>query len=515
MSREKDLELVQKLASDGDMDQAYIIADRYLKDNPNDLPFLTIMVYVMLGSDKPTIGYSLAKHACALAPNDPSVWVNLGMACQDLWQSKEAERAYKKGIKVCKSKKHRLMLLVNLCALFIDIGRFDEAEIWSLKALKIDPKHRKALANLGFCQLAQRKWKEGWINYHACLGHAWRPATTYNNEPEWDGKKAGKVVLYAEQGLGDVLSFASMVPDAMKKADIILDVNPSIKNLLQRSFPKAKVYGTRLAKEVDWAEEDQKIDASISMGQVGEFFRNSDKDFPGTPYLVPDPDRSFMWKQLFKAKKKPIIGIAWRGGIPKTASRYRQLDLEQLLPLFKSVDAHWVSLQYKPADKEIAVFKKKHPEVDLVEYPHATLTKDYDDTAAMVSALDHMVIMQTTVGHLAGGLGIPCWTFIPLTSQWRYGQSGEDFVWAKSIRLIRQTKRGQWQDVIQKTGDELGALFPRVRRATKKATRNRRIRSNGSAVRPVSVKDNRPNGNRDSAGLRMRVESKSHQDAQA
>jgi len=499
MNRERHLEVARELAREGQADDAYRIADDYLKKNPNDLPFLTVMTYIMMASDKPSIAYHLAKQCVALAPKDASVYVNMGQAAQDLWQSREAERAYKKGLKVCLDDEQRIMLLVNLCALYLDTGRFDDAEPWAKECLKLDPEHRKALANLGFCQLAQRNWAEGWKNYHQCLGHDWRPRVQYREEPEWDGSKQDLVALYAEQGLGDVLSFASMVPDAQKKARIVLDVNASLQGLLQRSFPDAKVYGTRMAKRVAWDEEDTNPDASISIGQVGEFFRLKDEDFPGTPYLVPDPDRALMWKELFKTKKKPVIGIAWNGGIPKTASRYRQLTLEQLLPVLKSVDAHWVSLQYKPAGKQIAEFKEKHPEIDIVEYPHATLTKDYDDVAAMVSALDHCVIMQTSVGHLAGGLGVPCWTFVPMTSQWRYGQDGEDFVWANSVRLIRQKERGKWEGVINKTAGELGALFPRVQKTAGKATRGRKLRRDGVPVRANGKSDNRQDGSRPSA----------------
>ena len=236
------------------------------------------MTYVIMGEEQPSLAYHLAKSCTALAPKDPSVWLNMGQAAQDLWQSKEAERAYKRGLKVIKDARKsgidndeltekELFLLVNLCALYLDTGRFDEAEPWTKKALEIDPEHQKGLSNLGFCQLAQRNWKEGWINYRKCLGHDWRPRITYNDEPEWDGKKTGRVALYAEQGLGDVISFASMVPDALKKAKIVLDVNASLKNLFQRSFPDAKVYGTRMAKqetvrpEDRWDEEDGKLDA--------------------------------------------------------------------------------------------------------------------------------------------------------------------------------------------------------------------------------------------------------------
>jgi hypothetical protein len=370
--------------------------------------------------------------------------------------------------------------------------------------LDIDPTNKKGLANLGFCQLAQRNWKQGWKNYRSCLGHAWRPVTQYGQEPEWKGKGRGTIVAYAEQGLGDVVSFGSIVPDILRwckanKSRLVLDVDARLEGLFKRSFPEVTVYGTRGQKELRWHKKDQSVDYSLPMGQFAEYFRTKDSDFPGTPYLTADPDRAFMWKSLFKDKKKPVIGLAWRGGIPKTGAKYRQWDLEQLLPILKSVDAHWVSLQYKSAAKEIEAFRGDHPEIDLVEYPHATLSGDYDDTAALVSSLDHVVCMQTAITHLCGGLGIPCWTHIPTNSQWRYGGDGEDFIWANSVRLIRQKTKGEWADVIKKTASELNVLFPRISRAARKATRNRRIRSNGTEVRKPSKRDNRQTGNRPSA----------------
>jgi hypothetical protein len=414
-------------------------------------------------------------------------------------------RYYEKGLKCAKTDKQKSMLAINLASLCIDTGEFDKGEAYCREVLDFDPENQKGRTNLGFCQLAQRNWAEGWPNYRYCIGHAWRPRTQYLDEPEWDGKIKGTIAAYGEQGLGDVISFASIVPDTLKwckKHDsrLILDVNPSLRGLLQRSFPEAVVYGTRFENALNWDKEDRDIDASLPIGQFAEYFRKKDSDFPGTPFLTVDPDRAFMWKSLLDTKKKPCIGLAWRGGIPKTGAKYRQWDLEQLLPILKSVDAHWVSLQYKPASKEIAAFREKHPEIDLVEYPHATLTQDYDDTAALVSQLDHIVCMQTAITHLAGGLGIPCWTHIPTNSQWRYGGDGEDFIWAKSVRLIRQKTKGEWADIIKQTAKELKDVdFPRVQERTEKATRKRKVRGNSGGIRPPSKSSNRSARNRPSA----------------
>jgi ADP-heptose:LPS heptosyltransferase len=175
------------------------------------------------------------------------------------------------------------------------------------------------------------------------------------------------------------------------------------------------------------------IEASTAAFELGQFYRNSDSDFPGTPYLTPCPDRTTMWKGLFATKRKPVIGIAWSGGIWQNASAFRQLPLLEWKPIFDAVDAHWVSLQYKDASKEIEG-------TPVVQYPFATLTPDYDDTAALVASCDLVIAMQTSVVHLAGALGVPCWSIIPKVSQWRYGEDYTDLPWYRSVKLYRQSK---------------------------------------------------------------------------
>lgn len=459
--RLKWLKRARDLVESGELDEGVKIADRFLKLDPNDAVALTVLTAAMIRAQRLVIAYHLAKRLVEIAADKASSWINLGMVCNELWLEDETEEAYQRGFEVCDHEDAHIMLLTNMAALMIDTGRFKDAIPYLETILKEDPEHRKALSNLGFCQLAERNWAEGWKNYHHCLGTDWRKKNQYLDEPEWDGSPGKSVVLYGEQGLGDELSFASMVPDALRiSKKVILDVDKRLEGLFRRSFPEATVYGTRGQSELPWAEEDVKsIEASLPMGQLGEFFRLKDEDFPGTPYLKADPDRVLMWNALWQAKEKPVIGIAWRGGILRTGAKYRQWELEQLFPVLKSVDAHWVSLQYKPAQQEIDDFRKLHPKIDIKEYPHAVLTQDYDDTAALVASLDMVICMQTAVAHLAGALGIPCWVFVPKNSQWRYGSEGETIPWYKSVRVIRQKNRGEWKREISQAAEQLSKRF--------------------------------------------------------
>jgi hypothetical protein len=409
------------------------------------------------------------------------------MAAAEIFRHKEALRYYKKALKCNPTNKQASMILVNMASVLIDQGKYREAIPLCKEAMELNPESKKAPANLGFALLAIRDWENGWEPYRASLGTEWRPLIQYRDEPLWDGESRGTIAIYAEQGIGDVISFGSMIPDMIEWAKendsrVILEVDPKLENLYKRTFPEITVYGTRGQQGVMWHPDDQAIDYSLPVGQLGQYFRSSPQDFPAGDYLTPCPVRTQMWKDRFESGGKPVIGLAWRGGIHRTGARYRQFDLEQLLPILRSCDAQYVSLQYKPSGKEIEEFRKKHPDIDIVEYPWATLTDDYDDTVALIAALDGVICMQTAVVHTAGALGVPVDVFVQANSQWRYGEKDKtDLVWADSVKIWRQKQLGNWDSTIRdyvKNAD-----FGRLQKATGRTAQEPRLRSNGAALR--------------------------------
>lgn len=451
-----DLKRANELAKSGEVDDAWAIINKYLVMNPDDAAALVLGCYCMDKAQNYPVGYHFARRAAEVEPGRFSALFDYGRMCDKLWRVEESERAYRRAIKVAATARDKALGLLNLAALYIQQGEFARAEPLCRQAILADPELRGAKSNLGFCQLAARNWAEGWDNYAFSLGAETRKQVKYGDEPEWDGSPGLTVAIYGEQGLGDEISFSSMIPDAINDcARVIIDCDPRLKGLFQRSFPEAKVYGTRNNKNLLWDEGDRDINASAAMGSLGGFYRRSDDAFTGKPYLTPDPDRVTMWKALFASKGKPCIGVAWTGGLKHTGADFRQWALDDLLPIFESIDAHWVCLQYKDAEKEIAEFRKKHPHIDLVQYPYATLTQDYDDTAAMVACLDRVVSMQTAVVHLCGALGVRCDVFVPKTSQWRYGQDFTTLPWYSSVNVIRQAIRGHWSNTIIQYADDL------------------------------------------------------------
>lgn len=419
MSRDTDLSQARSLTEANRLAEAWPLIERWLLDNPEDPQAVVVADFFHIRARNYPMAYFMARRLTELVPRDAAAWINLSQACKFMQREKEGERAAKHGLSIANKPADRAALYQNLASIYMDAGRFAEAIPHIENSLKLEPGNPKFLANLGMCQLAQHDWENGWRNHAKLLGTEERIRQVYCDpeEPLWDGSPGQTVLVYGEQGLGDEICFASMVPDAIDRCDkLILNVDRRLKNLFARSFPDAEVHGLR-----DQRWTGGKVDASLPISHLGEFFRLADNDFlRSAAYLQADAERSWMWDKLFESKRKPAIGIAWSGGLWHTGSKFRQHSLESLLPIFESVDAHWVSLQYRDASEEIAAFRQEHPHIDLVQYPHATLTQDYDDTAALVDALDHVVAPPTAVVHLAGALGTPCVTIKPQKPCWKF-----------------------------------------------------------------------------------------------
>lgn len=459
MNLKEQLDQAKSLVDSGRVDESFEILEEVLTENPNNGIALALGAYISEKANRFPMGYLFAKRATEVSPERAVGWELLGKLCDILGLFDESERAYRKAIQLSMTSETKGGNYANLAALYINSGRFKDAKAPCEAALKLTPNTHKARGNYGLCLLGLKDWS-GWDYYSALWGTIHRPKKKWINEPDWNGEAGKKVIVYTEQGLGDEICFSSMVNDISKDCEVVLECDLRLANLFERSFPGVKVYGTRWKKHVFWDEEDRRPDFSISLGELGRFYRKEDKDFPKEPYLKADPNRKMMWRALFDSKKKPVIGIAWTGGTVRTNSKYRKLTLENLKPIFSAVDAHFVSLEYKNAFEEVEQAKKIG--IDIEQYPFGTLTPDYDDTAALVDECDLIICMQTAVAHLAGGLGKDCFVMVPKTSGWRYGEEGDKTIWYPSLTLFREEKG--WGNTINKVAKAVNDRF-QIRRA--------------------------------------------------
>ena len=426
----------------------------FMDEHLDDPRAMFLAGYIFMKSDRPGLAVQLFKRATELAPHEPNCWHNLGKCYYECQRVEEAETCFRRVLKLVPTHVNSLdgLALVNL-----NRGEYGLAIEYCKKSLQQETVLVDSKVNLGMSYLALRRWKEGWEGYNENLTtNKDRKVMVYGDEKPWDGTKGLTVACYGEQGIGDEISFASCLPDLIRDCKkVIIECDGRMKHSFRRSFPQADVYGTRyLPGRKPWYDKysgTNKIEARVAMGQLPQFYRNRDEDFPGTPYLVPNPEIAIQWRALFDSLGPELkVGISWTGGRRHTGQARRSVVLETLLPILQQ-KAHFISLQYQDPAGDIEAFEAKHPEIKIHHWPHGVQIYDYDVTLALVSQLDLVISVTTTVIHAAGALGKECWCLVPERVMWRYMKGvkvddpvqGENFPWASSVRLFRQKGR-EW-----------------------------------------------------------------------
>lgn len=363
----------------------------------------------------------------------------------------------------------------NLATLYINEGHPERAFTHLDAALKVDPEHAQARWNLSLVNLELGDYAKGFDDYRYGKRAAVRMNRNYTKTPtpEWDGTKGKTVVVYGEQGIGDEILFASLLPDLMRDCkQVIFDCHKKLHRLFANSFPELDIYPTREDENITWAIRPDgtyryPFDAQVAIGDLPRFYRRDIGDFPGRPYLKPTFDANRRWAERLNAvftDNKPVIGINWIGGHKKTRVEVRSLTLEQMLPVLQQ-DAHFVSLQYTECSDEIAAFEAAHPEIKIHHWREAAQNEHYDETAAVVANLDLVITCCSSVVHLCGAMGVPAWVLTPSRPAWRYRLDLDYMPWyGQTVKLFRQTvDTVEWEPVVQRVADALVEKFPHER----------------------------------------------------
>jgi len=260
------------------------------------------------------------------------------------------------------------------------------------------------------------------------------------------------VLLVGEQGVGDVIMFASAIPDLLAVAGrVALNCDPRLRRLFASSFPALELLDVQAT-----ARRAPEFPVVMGVGSLGRLFRNRLEDFPGSAYLSPREEAVATWaERLGPADGRRRVGISWRGGVAATGRGARSMDLAGLRPVLDLPGCEFVSLQYGDVSAEVAAAN-----ADLASpircFPAADID-DFDDLAGLVRNLDLVVSVQTALVHLTGALGAPGLVMVPATPEWRYGASGSAMPWYSSIRLFRQGEDGDWAPVVRQVAAEAAA----------------------------------------------------------
>ena len=401
------------------------------------------------------------ERAHALAPQDPEVMGNLGHVYTMHARMDEAIELLERALTIAPDS---AVLRNNLGRAFVENGRFEEALVHLNHALRINPRYNSALYNRGMALLGTGSLETGWAEWEHrfnadCTA---KRSPTYGSLPMWQGESlVGKrILVYAEQGLGDELLFASCIPDLVKQgADVFLQCNPRLAPLFARSFPGVTVHGGPRDEALEWLTEAGGVHVQSPAGSLARYLRRSLGDFPAAnAYLRPDPNRVMYWRRRLAELGLGLnVGFAWRSRLQDPLRQRRYAQLSEWLDLFRLRGVNMICLQYDDCDAELAELTKRHG-VQMTRFPDLDLFNNLDDSVALMSALDRVISVITSTFRFAAGAGVETWLLAPPMRNW-VNLGTDHLPWYPSVRVFRQTELGRWDDVVSRVVEECRLLI--------------------------------------------------------
>jgi tetratricopeptide (TPR) repeat protein len=382
----------------------------------------------------------------ALRPDIPVTFNNLGAALQGLGRLEDSIAAYRRAIELRPDYVEAFSGLANT---FLLDGHLREAIGYCEKALAIKPDDADAQWNQSLARLALGDFALGWRQYES----RWNRATSglrRREAPQWNGDSllSGKtILLHAEQGVGDTLQFvryASLV--GQRGAEILLEVQESLSPLL-KSLP----FVSRVTVPT---EQPGRFDYHCPLMSLPLAFGTTIETIPSlVPYVAAPAERSDRWRRELRYEGQTVVGLVWAGNPIHRNDRARSLPLKCLSPILKLPGVRFVALQKPLRDGDAELLSTIN---NVVSLGHRLA--DFSDTAAVISALDLVITVDTAVAHLAGAMGRPVWLLLAHSADWRWLQDRLDSPWYPTARLFRQRSRNDWSAVVDEVVQALGAL---------------------------------------------------------
>lgn len=302
------------------------------------------------------------------------------------------------------------------------------------------PEDPQALFLLAYRDLARGRFAEGFARYESRKrlpgAHVIRSAPV----PEWRGEvmPGKRLMVFDEQGYGDNLMFARFLPRLLELGmDVTLTCPDALYALMAWQPALRRVRVVKRLANPQWDGVDRYIPIMSLAHVLGVDHPVREVEFP---YLSPPPDLVERWRGRLNTDSKLKVGVAWAANPRQSVGRERSVPWDDVALLFSAADTHFYSLQVGPGRLE-----GSRPEIEDL----APELYDFADTFAVVSELDLVITVDTSVAHVAGALGKACWVMAPFLTDWRFSADANGMSWwYPRTRVFRQPRRGDWRSVV-------------------------------------------------------------------
>jgi tetratricopeptide (TPR) repeat protein len=321
-----------------------------------------------------------------------------------------------------------------------------------------DPTYALARFSRALTLLTLGNFKQGWEEYE------WRwkayketPKTFF--QPPWNGSDPYKkrLLLYSEQGLGDTLQFIRYAKELKKQGAHII---ACVQKPLQKILSLCPYIDTVITSD----ETIPHFDMHAPLMSLPFLCETTQKTIPqNIPYLFADITLTKTWKTRLKKNKNFKIGICWQGNAHYRTQALRQVVKQKSAPLklfepFANIKGVTLfSLQKTSGIEQIDSCSKDFSLQTFNDFDESN--GRFMDTAAIIQSLDLIITIDTSMAHLAGGLGCPVWVMLPKPADWRWMLNKQTTPWYPNMHLFRQSTVGDWKTVIKNMVEKLSTIL--------------------------------------------------------
>ena len=390
------------------------------------------------------------EQALELRPNDVLALINRGLMLAALDRAEEALAVYDRALAI---KPDDADALNNRGTALLQLNRHEEALVYCDRLLALNPGDADGHWNAALARLTLGDFSQGWKEYEWRWKAANFPAKPRNfPQPLWNGERVqGTLLAWGEQGLGDEILYASMVPELTAYADtVVLEIEPRLAKLFARSFPNIRVI--RRGEPVP-----ENIQAQSPLASLGQYLRPSIEAFPERErgYLISDAEKTASLRRRLSPDGKAVVGLSWISKNP-SIGKFKTALLSDFEPVLRLPDCRYIDLQYGDTLAEREALRQATG-IAVERLEDIDNTNDLDGLAALIAACDLVVTVSNTTAHLAGALGKPTWVFVPHVQGriWYWFKEGHDSPWYPRVRIRRQGRGQSWDEAIHASAEEI------------------------------------------------------------
>jgi tetratricopeptide (TPR) repeat protein len=423
----------------GNANEAVAAYQRVIALNPEDVAAHTGMGDALKSLGRLDAAAKAYRSALGIDGSLSELHNTLGLCLHECGQTDEAVVCFQRAVKC---DPNRTDGHENLGAALLAEGHIEDALGCFEQALGIDPAYVDARFNRGLARLLSGDWERGWADYESRrqLG---RINVRDFPQPTWDGSPLNgrSILLHAEQGLGDTLQFVRYVSLVRQQAS-----QPGGRVLLLAPRPLLSLLKMTdgfdcIASDVDSLPPFD-VHAPL-MSLPGILHTTLDSVPAAVPYLAANTELITVWRERLPSVRRFRVGINWQGDPNNPLDRARSISLMQFAPLADVAGVSLISLQKGTGAEQLAETASQFDVVHLGDDVDETVGA-FMDTAAIMQSLDLVITSDTSIAHLAGGLGVPVWVALAFVPEWRWLLQRDDSPWYPTMRLFRQPQPNDW-----------------------------------------------------------------------